>query len=129
MARRRRKVRVDLRKNREKRSRTGNLARIQQDDPSSLEDLRSGERISGKGNVSRRRTIIAERCCGDPASGRRRMPRGPRPDGDWVTINVVWNSMIIASSPVPMRKLVRNMARDHRNVVVAGDRVQVREIE
>ena len=57
-----RKVRVDFRKNREKTTRLGNLARQMGDEAAAdkaHDQLAGSERLSGKGRLSRRRTIIA----------------------------------------------------------------------
>ena len=56
---RKRKVRVALKKNRGKRARQGNLTQQARSDPERIEDIAAGERVSGKGDTSRYRTVIA----------------------------------------------------------------------
>src|SRR5690349_5911085 len=73
-----RKVRVEFRKNREKTTRIGNLARQASDETTSEQthdQLAGSERLSGKGRLSRRRTIIAAE--GESAGG-----DGPQRDID-----------------------------------------------
>src|SRR5579864_7553612 len=54
-----RKIRISLRKNRQKRSRIGDVTReVRADDPRAV-DLPQVERVTGKGDLTRRRTIIA----------------------------------------------------------------------
>ncbi len=53
------KVRIDFRKNHQGRRRPNDLTRKFQQDDLDDSQLASGERISGKGELTRRRTIIA----------------------------------------------------------------------
>jgi len=57
MARKKRKVRADFRKNREVRARDKQGIHRLVDDNSSLADAPQGERVSGKGDISRKRTL------------------------------------------------------------------------
>jgi len=52
-----RKIRVDFRKNRSVRRRDGDLTRSLGDDPDALADMASRERVSGKGDLTRKRTV------------------------------------------------------------------------
>ena len=52
-----RKIRVDFRKNRSVRRRGGDLTRSHGADPDALGDMASSERLSGKGELTRRRTV------------------------------------------------------------------------
>ena len=59
------KVRVEFRKNRQKRRRANDLTRsFRQDDPAGA-DAASGERVRAKGDLSRHRTVIHETAEGD----------------------------------------------------------------
>src|SRR3989304_4517067 len=57
MARKKRKVRADFRKNRGVRARDKQGTHRLADETSSLADAPQGERVSGKGDVSRKRTL------------------------------------------------------------------------
>lgn len=125
-----RKVRVDFRKNRGKTTRLGNLARHVQDDPSQdskVNDLASSERVSGKGQLSRRRTIVAS----DVANG------DDSPVVRDVDVSKCLTGRVLSSAGLTtviratdgrrfectVRRVLRTMARDVRNVVVPGDEV------
>jgi ribosome biogenesis GTPase len=126
-----RKVRVDFRKNRENTRRLGNLAR-QTDDPTepdhSLDQLTGSARVSGKGELSRRRTIIAaedsdgtdvlrdidvSRC----VAGRVLSSAG---------LTTVVRCTDGRRFECTIRKVLRAMSRDERKIVVPGDEVLLR---
>lgn len=125
-----RKVRVDFRKNREKTTRLGNLARQLGNEAASdnaHDQLAGSERLSGKGRLSRRRTIIAS--AGDSASG-----DGPQRDID---VSKCLTGRVLSSAGLTtvvrcadgrrfectIRKVLRTMSRDERNIVITGDEV------
>lgn len=125
-----RKVRVDFRKNREKTTRLGNLARQVSEDVSSNEDvdeLASSERVSGKGRLSRRRTIIAAE--GSNADGSNLVRD--------IDVSKCVTGRVLSSAGLTtivraidgrrfectVRRVLRTMSRDQRNVVVPGDEV------
>lgn len=126
---RKKKVRVDFTKNRQRRSRSQDLTRSALRDLEALEDLAATERMSGKGDLTRRRTVIAA----DSGDG-----ETPLIDVDLslcragrVLYTIGANRCRVQldeGRPLDcaVRRLVRTMARDARNAVVAGDRVQVR---
>ena len=71
------KIRINFRKNRQARTRQGNLAR--QCDAQALESEEgldvfdttvSSERLSGRGSLTRRRTVVGQRLAEENASGR-----------------------------------------------------------
>ena len=128
---RKKKVRVEFSKNRQKRYRSQDLTRAAHRDLEAVEDLATTERISGKGDLTRRRTVITT--------------EAEAPDGGGPLIDVdlaacVAGRVLYAIGAnrcrvqlddgrfvdCAVRRLVRTMARDARNAVVAGDRVQVR---
>ena len=125
-----RKVRVDFRKNREKTTRLGNLARQMGDEATSdktHDQLAGSERLSGKGRLSRRRTIIA--ADGDSASS-----DGPQRDID---VSKCLSGRVLSSAGLAtvvrcgdgrrfecsIRKVLRTMSRDERSIVITGDEV------
>lgn len=131
---RKRKVRVAFSKNRTKRTRSQDLTRRALRDIESVEDLTTEERVSGKGDLTRRRTVIAS---GDSTA-----------DTDQPVIDVDETECrrgrvlyVIGANrcrvrmdetgeiDCTVRRRVRTMARDARNAVVAGDRVTLRIVD
>ncbi len=124
------KLRVDFRKNRQKRSRHNDITRqvdLESDDNAAaahLEDLPSSERLSGKGALTRRRTVIAD--VQETGDGQivievdeSKCQRGR------VITPIGLNSMVQGDDgkryECTVRRLIRTLTRDGRNAVVAGD--------
>ena len=82
MSSKKRKVRADFRKNREAR------ARDKQIQPTTMRERqstrRSGERVSGKGDISRKRTVAGAEIVEDDAGTHVLPGRGPRDIAAWV---------------------------------------------
>ena len=122
-----RKTRVAFQKNRNKRSRQQNLTRLA-DDPDALADLESGERLSGKGELTRYRTIVTDQ--GEQDSVRQvesACARGrvlAAVGATQIRVQLESGRVLVCT----VRRLVRTLARDSRNAVVAGDRVLVSSI-
>jgi ribosome biogenesis GTPase len=124
-----RKVRVQLRKNRQKASRDRAPRPDQLDPEQHIEIDSADQRISGKGQLTRYRTIISsdESTSGplrdvdrtDILQGRVLSPRGGecRVQSDDGAIYVC-----------AVRRLIKNIASDERTVVAAGDRVLFRVV-
>ncbi len=121
------KVRVDIRRNKQTRARRQNLTQEMLSDIESAADAEVTERLSGKGTLSRRRTIIADAdgdlsLCdvdfADCLSGR-------------VLTFIGLNCLVQSDSDgrtyeCTLRGMLRTLARDSRNAVVTGDRVRFR---
>jgi ribosome biogenesis GTPase len=121
-----RKVRVEFRKNRSVRTRRGDLTRFAAD-PDRVADEASSERISGKGELTRKRTLVAAAAVdavgtGSPAAGdwpgRVLHVHGlesfvERPDGTVARCTT--------------RRILRTLTTDQRHPVAAGDLVRVDE--
>ncbi|MEZ6067358.1 MAG: ribosome small subunit-dependent GTPase A [Planctomycetaceae bacterium] len=123
-----RKVRVSFRKNRQVRVRRQNLTHDTLDNTEAAADLAHGERLSGKGALTRQRTIIAD------ADANADDPRRAVDEQSCVTGRVLRavgaNHCLVqlddgGSLDCVVRRVVRTMARDARNAVVAGDKVLV----
>lgn len=121
-----RKIRIDLRKNRAPAARRNKLTRAVDADDSLLDELASGERISGKGDKSRRRTVLGE----VDASGnvirevdlsRCRPGRVIRAVG--ATQCLVIDEATRRPYQCTVRRMLRTMSSQERTVVVTGDRV------
>ncbi|MGQ0635118.1 MAG: ribosome small subunit-dependent GTPase A [Planctomycetaceae bacterium] len=124
-----RKIRVSLRKNRQKPPRRPGISPGQIDSQGDLDRLPSDERISRKGELTRKRTIIAtDEGLAAPLRdvdlafcqpGRILIPRG----GGCVV--QAGDGSIYECA---VRRLLKNIANDDRTVVAAGDRVLFRPV-
>lgn len=130
MSKRKKKLRVAFRKNRQTRSRNQDLTRRARADMESVEDLRSDERISGKGDLTRHRTIIADDSQTPDADG-----DVPRIEVDAeaclpgrVLFAIGANSCRVQGADgrvhdCTVRRVVRTLEQETRTPIVAGDRV------
>lgn len=122
-----RKVRVDLKRNKQPRARQQNLTQDMLTDLDSAADVRNTERLSGKGSLTRRRTIVTT---GDDDQPDRELDRENCLTGrvlSFIGLNCVVQSD--ADGRVfecTVRGVLRTLARDSRNAVVTGDRVLFR---
>jgi len=127
----RNKLRVAFRKNRQKRARTNDLTREALDEDLATYDFQSGERLTGKGDLTRYRTVVgvhddetdelvreidAEGCL----SGR--------------VVSAVGLTSLVQTAggdrfECTVRRIVRTMSRDARNAVVTGDDVLFRPLD
>jgi ribosome biogenesis GTPase len=143
MSKKKRKVRADFRKNREARAREKNLGRDLADAESAAIDAPRGERVSGKGDISRKRTLaggeIIEADAGThvlPDIDRDvcRLGRVLRVQG---LVSIVREEAPKHPHPGPLpegegvfkcatRRLLKTLATDQRHVVAAGDVVWFR---
>ena len=117
------KVRVAFRKNRGRRVRSNKLSHDLDDDIAN-DRLLSGERVSGKGEITRHRTLIVEPGGGDQPL---RNVDGEKCLNGRVIAAVGLNSLVSAEDgkryECTVRRVVRTLARDARNAVVTGDHV------
>jgi ribosome biogenesis GTPase / thiamine phosphate phosphatase len=127
------KVRVDMRKNRSNPPRERQWTRGFQDHGFTEEATRGGERIRAKGDLSRRRTIIQE----DGSIAEDSQTAGEKPAADangcfpGRVVRVHNQFSIIETEDgrlfrCSVRRVLRTMATDERNVVTTGDRVWFR---
>jgi ribosome biogenesis GTPase len=131
------KVRVDLRKNRSKPPRPQHWTRGFQEHGFAEEATPHGERIRAKGELSRRRTIIQD----DAGAKSPRVEPGGSPaempavaaDGcvSGRVLRVHGLASVVAAEDgrqyrCAVRRLLRTLATDERNIVTTGDRVWIR---
>ena len=124
-----RKVRVDIRRNKQVRTRDQNLTHDLLSDEVAAEDARHGERLTGKGSLSRRRTIVGIEAEDD------QLLRTVDVEGCLVGrvtsfVGLACQVQCEESRQVyecSIRGVLRTLARDSRNVVVTGDRVLFRQ--
>lgn len=120
-----RKIRIDLRKNRAPTARRNDLTRAA-DDPHTLDEITSGERLTGKGARSRRRTIVGEvdadgNVIRDVDLSTCRSGRVIRAVG--ATQCLVQDEATQQVFECSVRRVLRTISSDERTVVVTGDRV------
>ncbi|MBL8850351.1 MAG: ribosome small subunit-dependent GTPase A [Planctomycetaceae bacterium] len=125
-----RKIRVAFSKNRKNRARSQDITREILRDSELLEDASTSERISGKGALTRHRTIIADGSAGgalinvDPAA----CPPAR------VLYSIGANRCRVRTEAgeeldCTVRRVLRTLDRSARNTVVPGDHVSVRPLE
>ncbi len=127
------KVRVDLRKNRAKPPRPRHWTRGYQEHGFAEEGTLGGERVRAKGELSRKRTIIQEdRQSEDRPQGSVEMPAVDASSclpGRVLRVHGL-NSMVVSEDGrlfrCAVRRLLKTLATEERGVVVAGDRVWIR---
>ena len=126
----RKKLRVAFQKNRQKKIRTKILTREVLDEANS-HDSKTGERLSGKGDLTRHRTII-----GVESDSSHELLRDVD-ESQCLTGRVVsavgLYSLVQAEDGLQyectVRRVVRTMAREARNAVVTGDEVILRRLD
>lgn len=122
------KVRVDLRKNRAKPARPKQWTREFQAHGFEDEATSAGERVRAKGDISRRRTIILP---DSPTSGEATMPAvdpTARP-GRVLRVHGLWSVVETEDGRLyrcAVRRLLKSLVTDERRIVATGDRVWFR---
>jgi ribosome biogenesis GTPase len=121
------KVRVELRRNRTRPPREKDLTRQFQEDADRAGDAHTGERVRAKGDVSRHRTIVLDDS-GEAAAPMPSADTAARP-GRVLRVHGL-NSYVEAEDGTvyrcAVRRLLKSLATDERSVVTTGDRVWFR---
>ena len=126
------KIRADFRKNRSDRARSTNWTRQFDSDELSVDNTLRGERLSGKGDLSRRRTIISEDI---PSEGENPPGRQLAVDetlcrpGRVLSVHGLFSEVQDADGVIyhcVTRRILKTLTTDLRHVVTAGDRVLFR---
>jgi len=129
------KVRVAFKKNRQKRTRANDMTRgYSEADPSTAESA-TGERVRAKGDLSRRRTVMHE--VPEPGADPKEAPRLAVDLSTCKTGRVVrvhgLTTVVQAEDDgrevrCNVRRILKTLAIDGRNVVAVGDRVWYRPV-
>lgn len=128
-----RKVRVDFRKNRQNSKRQNDLTRQVQADDDGLDQIERELRVSGKGELSRRRTVIGEQ--GDDDAVVLSVDESQCLRGRVLSAIGSTQCTVQVDDGQPqagehfectVRRVVRTLAREARNAVVTGDRVLIK---
>lgn len=135
MSKKKRKVRTEFRKNRSQKARGTNWTREFDEHGFQEKDPLLGERVSGKGELTRRRTVVGEEVAGD--------------DEPHLGIHLEIDELVCRAGRVlsvhglscrvrdeesgeiytcAVRRLLKTLTTDQRHVVAAGDRVQFRSV-
>ncbi len=134
MAKPKRKIRADFRKNRTYRTRRTDLTREFQRRPLEDDETPAVERISGKGDLSRRRTVIASESAEDETAGpniRLEVDKTVCRPGRVLTVMGLVSVVEAEDGHAyrcAIRRILKTLSTDQRHVVAAGDRVQFRTV-
>lgn len=128
------KVRVDMRKNRSKPPRQRNWTRGFQEHGYADEATLNDERVRAKGDLSRRRTIIQDEAepIGQPAHETAEMPAVDAQTSLYGRVLCVQGLLSVVETVdgrqyrCAVRRLLRTMATEERSLVTTGDRVWFR---
>jgi ribosome biogenesis GTPase len=129
------KVRVDLRKNRAKPPRQGDLTRDYHSHGFAEEATAAGERVRAKGDLSRRRTIVQDEAPESTAAAGEAPAPMPAVDpavsrpGRVLRVHGLWSVVEAEDGRLyrcAVRRLLKNLVTDERNIVTTGDRVWFR---
>jgi ribosome biogenesis GTPase len=123
-------VRADFRKRQSSRTRKNDLTREFDDDQNQLEDSRQGERVSGKGRLTRKRTVVGA-AAGDEQAGFQvdlEVDQTLCRSGRVVSVHGL-TSVVRCEDGTEFRCTVRGVLKslvtDLQHVVVAGDYVTI----
>lgn len=120
------KVRVELRKNREKPPRENDLTRDFAEGDGRADDAQSGERVRAKGNLSRYRTVVQ-----NETEAGSTMPAGDDTFLRGRVLRVHGLASVVETDDgrvfrCAVRRLLKSLATDERSVVTTGDVVWIR---
>ncbi|GIW98570.1 MAG: putative ribosome biogenesis GTPase RsgA [Pirellulaceae bacterium] len=128
-----RKIRTDFKKRHQERKRHKDVTREFQSDALDDGSFVSEERISGKGELTRRRTIVGE-IANEDADGLQVQFDLDDPEIEHGTVLRVHGLESVVRADrgddcrCAIRQLLKSLATEQRNVVVAGDRVAFRRV-
>jgi ribosome biogenesis GTPase len=125
------KIRADFRKNRGSKARDHGLTRRFREDDESTEDERQGERVSGKGSISRKRTIVAAEITEDESGQRVQLAVDEANclRGRVLSVHGLSSNVRIDDGRLfqcATRRLLKTLNTEQRHVVAAGDKVLIR---
>jgi ribosome biogenesis GTPase / thiamine phosphate phosphatase len=129
------KIRADFRKNRAVRVRTADLTRHFDKQSFEEDSTEYGERVSGKGELTRRRTIVAENAPAenaDDASAHLAVDESVCRPGRVLRVLGLHSEVRDAEGRIYLcatRRILRTLSTDQRHVVAAGDNVLFRPVE
>ena len=136
MARKKKKnpvVRTDFRKRHDSKTRKRDFTREFQSGDQSIENLRRGERISGKGDLTRKRTVSGARVDQDAGGFQVELQVNPETCETGRVISVHGLNSIVQTDQktytCALKGILKSLSTDLRHVVVAGDHVTLQPID
>src|SRR5689334_12830523 len=123
------KVRVDMRKNRSKPPRENDLTRAYEEGGDATDETRSTERVRAKGDLSRRRTVVQD--VAGPDAGRRSVDAAGCVRGRVLRVHGLQSVVETDDGRIfrcAVRRLLKSLATDERSVVTTGDIVWIRPV-
>lgn len=126
------KLRAHFRKHHETRARQRDLTREFQEHGFEQEDTVQGERVSGKGELTRKRTVMGAEAVDDGSGGfevQLDVDESKSLAGRVLSVHGVVSLVCTSDNQVyrcATRRLLKTLSTDQRNVVAAGDRVLFR---
>lgn len=125
------KIRADFRKNRNVKPRSGDFTRSFVAESSTHDDVAQGERVSGKGDLTRKRTIISSEGEEPSLSGGAILDvdKSAGLFGRVLSVHGLSSSVEAPDGKIyrcATRRLLKTLSTDERHVVSAGDRVWFR---
>ena len=127
-----RKIRAEFRKNRMPRARQGDLTREYRDTGLENDDSAQTERVSGKGDLTRKRTVIGTEVEDEDAGGiavQLEVDERACRSGCVLSVHGLVSSVLGEDGQVyrcATRRVLKTLSTDQRHVVAAGDRVRFR---
>jgi ribosome biogenesis GTPase / thiamine phosphate phosphatase len=122
------KVRIELRRNRSKLPRQNDITRAFEEDAAGTEDAHSGERVRAKGEASRHRTIVSDEITADGGAVRS-VDRDVCLPGRVLRMHGLNSYVEVEDGRIfrcAVRRLLKQLATDERSIVTTGDRVWIR---
>lgn len=127
------KIRADFRKNRAEPARTGDWTRrfVDREDETAEDQILRGERISGKGELTRKRTVIGNQAADEHGLGGVVLDVDPLlcRSGRVLRVHGLTSTVQAADGTLhrcATRRLLKTLSTDQRHVVAAGDLVYFR---
>jgi ribosome biogenesis GTPase / thiamine phosphate phosphatase len=121
------KVRVEMRKNRSKPPRENDLTRAYEEGGGVTDETRSTERVRAKGDLSRHRTVMQD--VAGPDAGMRSVDAAEWVRGRGLRVHGLQSVVETDDGRIfrcAVRRLLKSLATDERNVIATGDIVWVR---
>jgi ribosome biogenesis GTPase len=125
----RNKIRTEFRKKHESRVRPTDLTRDYQRDDTTHDDVHQNERVSGKGELTRKRTIVGQETDNESGVGVARDVHANCLPGRVLSVFGLASVVHTADGKLyrcAVRRLLKSLSTDQRHVVAAGDHVWIR---